>query len=168
MCRRRNRSGAKTNRSLQSVVQSNELPIFYYNLWKNKKNLYGGIISMRDIEHQIQVACVNYFRLRWRNALIFAIPNGGQRNIKVAQKLKAEGVLAGVPDLCVPIPKNGYNGLYIEMKAGKKGVVSDKQKDVMARLTENGYLCKVCRCFDDFQKVVDDYMGAKEMEQVIF
>lgn len=122
----------------------------------------------RDIEHQIQVACVNYFRLRWRNALIFAIPNGGQRNIKVAQKLKAEGVLAGVPDLCVPIPKNGYNGLYIEMKAGKKGVVSDKQKDVMARLAENGYLCKVCRCFDDFQKVVDEYMGVKEREQVIF
>ena len=123
---------------------------------------------MRDIEHQIQVNCVNYFRLRWRNSLIFAIPNGGARDIRVAQKLKAEGVLAGVPDLCVPIPKNGYNGLYIEMKAGKKGVVSDKQKDIMERLTENGYLCKVCRCFDDFQKVVDDYMGAKEREQVIF
>lgn len=119
----------------------------------------------RDVEHQIQVACVNYFRLRWRNALIFAIPNGGQRNIKVAQKLKAEGVLAGVPDLQIPIPRNGYNGLFIEMKAGKKGVVSDKQKDIMARLTENGYLCKVCRCFDDFQKVVDEYMGAREREQ---
>jgi hypothetical protein len=65
----------------------------------------------------------------------------------------------------VPIPKNGYNGLYVEMKAGKKGRVSDEQKNVMARLTENGYLCKVCRCFDDFQKVVDEYMGVKEREQ---
>lgn len=119
----------------------------------------------RDIEHQIQVNCVNYFRLRWRNALIFAIPNGGARDIRVAQKLKAEGVLAGVPDLCIPISRNGYNGLYIEMKAGKKGVVSDKQKDVMARLEENGYLCKVCRSLDDFMKVVDDYMGAKVREQ---
>lgn len=122
---------------------------------------------MRDVEHQIQVACVNYFRLRWRNAIIFAIPNGGQRNIKVACKLKAEGVLAGVPDLQIPIPRNGYNGLFIEMKAGKKGRVSDEQKDVMQRLTDNGYLCKVCRCFDDFQKVVDEYMGAKEREQTL-
>lgn len=120
---------------------------------------------MRDIEHQIQVACVNYFRLKFRDALIFAIPNGGARDIRVAQKLKAEGVLAGVPDLCVPIPKNGYNGLYIEMKAGKKGVVSDKQKDVMARLERSGYRCEVCRSLDDFIKVVDDYMGAKVREQ---
>lgn len=120
---------------------------------------------MKDVEHQIQVACINYFRLKFRDALIFAIPNGGARDIRVAQKLKAEGVLAGVPDLCIPIPRKGYNALYIEMKAGKKGVVSDKQKEIMERLTNNGCLCKVCRSFDDFQKVVDDYMGAKVREQ---
>jgi len=33
---------------------------------------------------------------------IFAIPNGGHRNVVVAGKLKAEGVRAGVPDLCFP------------------------------------------------------------------
>ena len=50
----------------------------------------------------------------------------------VASKLKAEGVLSGVPDLHIPIAKKGYNGLYIELnKNGKAGKVSDNQKTIM-------------------------------------
>jgi hypothetical protein len=35
--------------------------------------------------------------------LLYAVPNGRDRNIYVARKLKAEGVLAGVADLCLPV-----------------------------------------------------------------
>lgn len=31
--------------------------------------------------------------------LLYAVPNGGDRNLHVARKLKAEGVMAGVADL---------------------------------------------------------------------
>ena len=68
---------------------------------------------MKQPEHILQVNCVNYFRLRYPKGLIYAIPNGGQRNVIVASKMKAEGVLSGVPDLHIPIAKKGYNGLYI-------------------------------------------------------
>ena len=47
---------------------------------------------MKTTEHEIQVNCVNYFRLRYPKGLIYAIPNGGHRNVIVASKLKAEGV----------------------------------------------------------------------------
>ena len=113
---------------------------------------------MKTTEHDIQVNCVNYFRLRYPKGLIFAIPNGGQRNVIVASKLKAEGVLSGVPDLCIPIAKKGFNGLYIELKNGKSGKVSDNQKTIMSKLQSEGYQCEVCRSFDEFRSVVDGYM----------
>lgn len=48
--------------------------------------------------------------------LLFAIPNGGKRNIIVASKLKATGVKAGVPDIFLSIPKGIYRGFYLELK----------------------------------------------------
>lgn len=113
---------------------------------------------MKTTEHEIQVACVNYFRLRYPKGLIYAIPNGGQRNVIVASKLKAEGVLSGVPDLHIPIAKKGFHGLYIELKNGKAGKVSDNQKKIMEKLQSEGYRCEVCRSFDEFRNVVNDYM----------
>ena len=64
-----------------------------------------------------QEAVVKYCELK--RIPIFAIPNGGKRNAKEAYFMKRTGVKAGVPDLCVPVAKKGYHGLYIEMKYGK-------------------------------------------------
>lgn len=49
-------------------------------------------------------------------ALLHHIPNGGARSKATAGRLKAEGVKAGIPDICLPVPKNGYGALYIELK----------------------------------------------------
>ncbi|OJV40855.1 MAG: hypothetical protein BGO29_14910 [Bacteroidales bacterium 36-12] len=108
-------------------------------------------------EHDIQVACVNWFRYRYPKFLIWAIPNGGQRNKIVAKKLKDEGVLAGVPDLHIPVAMKGYHGLYIEMKAGRNKP-SDEQLTIMGKLQNEGYKCVVCWSLDEFMKVVEDYM----------
>jgi hypothetical protein len=47
--------------------------------------------------------------------LLYAVPNGGDRNLRVPRKLKAEGVMAGVADLCLPAARRGYHGLYLEI-----------------------------------------------------
>lgn len=114
---------------------------------------------MREIEHNIQCACVRWFRYQYPEHIIYAIPNGGARNVIVASKMKAEGVLAGVPDLCVPIARQCYNALYIEMKNGKKGVLSDNQKKVIEKLEESGNKVVVCRSFDDFMKEITNYIN---------
>ena len=53
-------------------------------------------------EHAEQVGFVQWFRAHFPRVLIFAIPNGEKRAISVARRLRAEGVVAGVPDLYVP------------------------------------------------------------------
>jgi hypothetical protein len=85
-------------------------------------------------EDQEQAAFVAWFRATWPEVRIFAIPNGGRRSMKVANTLKATGVLPGVPDLFVP----GWN-LWIEMKRAKGGKLSPEQKDMESYLINECY-----------------------------
>ena len=108
----------------------------------------------------IQVAAVRWFRSQYPARLIYAVPNGGHRNAVVAAKLKAEGVLPGVPDLFVAASSGGHHGLYVEMKA-EKNKPTQAQRDVMEALTVQGYACAVCYSLDEFIAVVVEYFGEK-------
>lgn len=71
-----------------------------------------------------QAAVVAYCDLK--RVPCFHIPNGGSRNKAEAANLKRQGVKAGAPDLCVPVPSGSKHGLFIEMKAGE-GKPTDKR-----------------------------------------
>ena len=109
-------------------------------------------------EHRLQVECLRWLRLAYPSVLCYAIPNGGQRNAIVAAKLKEEGATAGIPDMHIPIPKGGYASLYIEMKNGKAGRLSEHQKEIIQRLQDYGNKVVVCRTFDEFRKEIDEYL----------
>lgn len=109
-------------------------------------------------EHQLQVQCVTWFKLVYKNKLIFAVPNGGRTSIGTAVKLKKEGMLSGVPDLFIAEPTKHYAGLFIEMKNGKKGVLSNNQKEVIKMLSLRGYRVEVARSFDEFQDIINWYL----------
>ncbi len=89
--------------------------------------------------------------------LYCAVPNGGHRSIVTASRLKAEGVKRGVPDIFIEEPftihtrscRRLYYGLRIELKDGKKGVVSADQKRWIEALRERGYRAEVCRSGDE-------------------
>lgn len=83
--------------------------------------------------------------------LLFAIPNGGQRDVRVAAKLKAEGVKPGVHDLMLPVPRHGLHGLWIEMKK-PKGKPSKEQVEWMEAMQGQGYGACVC---DHWLKAAD-------------
>lgn len=95
-------------------------------------------------EHIEQVQLVSWFRKTFPEVLIFAIPNGGSRNIATAVKLKAEGVCKGIPDLFIPAFK-----LWVEMKRKKGGRLSRDQGGVISYLFSCGYHVVVGFGFDD-------------------
>jgi hypothetical protein len=106
-------------------------------------------------EHQIQASFTQWLRLQ--GILGFAIPNGGFRHITVARKVRAEGVLAGVPDYFLPrLGRNGELGLFLEFKTNK-GAVSEVQKLVFGELKSRGYTVVVVRSLEEAIKAVHNY-----------
>ena len=84
-------------------------------------------------EHSHQAGFLQWFRAKYPGILIFAIPNGGKRDIVTAKKLQMEGVTPGVPDLFVPAWS-----LWIEMKK-PGGRLSEAQKDMIEHLEGIGH-----------------------------
>ncbi len=113
---------------------------------------------MKHLESKLQAECVRWFRYQYPHQLIFAIPNGGQRHVLVAARMKAEGVLAGVPDLFIPIPSGTYAGMFIEMKYGN-GKPTESQVNIMQKLRDNNYKVIVCNSFEMFEYEVGHYFG---------
>lgn len=102
---------------------------------------------------------------------MFAIPNGGLRDKITAGNLKREGVKRGVPDIFLPVPRGGYNGLFVEMKrrtTGKgasrrqKGSTSDEQDDWIARLRARGYGAAAVVGFEAARQLIRDYLAQGE------
>lgn len=91
-------------------------------------------------------------------ALMFAIPNGGHRHKAVAKKLKAEGVMPGVPDIFLACPKGAYHGLFIELKAAK-GYATENQKLWLEKLYKAGYGAVICKGRDEAIAVIEKYLS---------
>lgn len=126
-------------------------------------------IAQGGSEHAHQSALMQWVTMTWKHPLrhlLFAVPNGGDRQAHVGASMRAEGVKKGVPDLCWPVVKQcGTNnahssvaqdgiewpvwaGLWIEMKVlgkvtAKNGGCSDEQMKWHADLIEQGYFVAV-------------------------
>lgn len=68
-------------------------------------------------------------------SMLYAVPNGGRRDKAEAAHLKRQGVRAGVPDLCLAVPKGKYHGLYIELKVGNNKTSEHQDKLVAESFT---------------------------------
>lgn len=116
-------------------------------------------------EHEQQKALVRWAAMRValypELELLFSVPNGGKRDARTGAMLKAEGLKRGVPDLCLPVARQGWHGLFIELKwdAGKP---KPEQVWWSDRLTEQGYLAVVCYGWAEAVNVLCDYLGAED------
>lgn len=116
---------------------------------------------MKTTEHQHAKKFIQWARANERKYpgldLLFAVPNGGKRNVVVALKLKAEGVKAGVPDYFLPVARGRYHGLFIELKA-IGGKVSEPQRRWLKRLAAEDYAAGICFGADDAIAIIETYL----------
>lgn len=112
---------------------------------------------MNRTEHTMQVKVVQYMRNFYPEVLICSIPNGAHTTPKNRLHLFSEGLLAGMPDLFVAEARNGFNGLFIEMKT-ESGVESQEQKKLRERLNKAGYLVFVARSDRTAINLIEDYL----------
>ena len=131
---------------------------------------------MRNLEHKESVALI-----KWRNlqlgkypelASLIHIPNGGLRNIRVAQKLKAEGTRAGVSDYLLPVAQETlmyrhivvkYHGLWIELKAGKNKPTDD-QYEWLYMMRDQGYAADWCVGWFEASERIMAYLSCQAYE----
>lgn len=115
-------------------------------------------------EHHIQTEFFKWCKLMSTQKgyeplkLIFAIPNGGHRNIITAKRLKDEGVRAGVPDIFLPYPCHGFHGLFLETKS-EKGKLTFEQGVFLCAVHKLGYATAVCFSTDELREKTSSYLA---------
>lgn len=114
-------------------------------------------------EHQEQAAFIErcqywinqgeHLDLKW----LYAIPNE-RMDPKERIRMAAEGAKAGAPDLCLPVARGGYFGLYMETKVnGSKPRL--EQIEWLHALAEQGYYVQLCQGYDELVATVQLYLS---------
>lgn len=120
--------------------------------------MYGNLKRGEDTEQMGVIDWANWNTGRFPELkMLFHVPNGGKRNAAEAARFKAMGVKAGVPDLCLPCPRGGYAGLYIEMKYGKNKT-TENQNEWISNLQNEGYKVAVCYGGEDATHLLEAYL----------
>jgi len=118
---------------------------------------------MNHAEDREQIALMSWVRLMAPRypalGCIFHVPNGGHRDARSAAKFKAMGVLAGVWDLCVPLP----TPLWIEMKAGK-GRLTPSQTWFRQALEGGDYKFVVAWSWIEAAQAIGEHIGMDEQD----
>lgn len=117
-------------------------------------------------EHDIQASIVRWAALHerseWRLALLYAIPNGGKRNVVTARLLKDEGVKAGVPDLCLACAGTYGHALYLEVKT-KKSYPKAAQRKWIKRLQQAGNGVVIVRSLDEAVNAIATHLNREDL-----
>lgn len=130
-------------------------------------------------EHAEQALVVAWARVneaRWPElALLFAVPNAAKRGKAVAAMMKREGLVAGVPDMVLPVARAAFHGLFIEMKQQRlvrrgdgfkmeRTYPTQVQREWHARLRAQGYAMAVCWSAEEAEDVLERYLRGTYQE----
>lgn len=116
----------------------------------------------KNLEDALQTSCINWFKMQhrklWEAKRLFSIPNAAKRSAAIAATMKRTGMVAGVSDLFLSIPRGQYSGLFIELKVGTNSLSEEQEKFIKAH--ENDYCCQVCWTLEEFITAVNNYLQA--------
>lgn len=114
-----------------------------------------------EITEQINLMnwAANYEKYIPELKLLHHIPNEGKRTNGAV--LKAAGMKAGIPDISLPVARQGFHGLYIEMKFGD-GKTTKAQKDFMELLQQQGYKTVVAYGAEQAREILRNYLARGE------
>ena len=121
--------------------------------------------ALAEAQHQAMVLKWTQqatIRAKWPElSLLFHVPNERHCTPQQGKNLQRMGVKRGVPDLCLPVPRGQYNGLFIEMKT-ESGRTTDDQEWWGERLLAQGYMWEVCHGWESAVRVLEWYMTLKD------
>ena len=109
-----------------------------------------------------------FLKLQYPDIIFTSDLSGVRLPVGLAVKVSRLKSDRGIPDLLIFEPRNGYHGLFIEMKrTGEKLLKKDgsfksdhlkEQCDLHIRLRSKGYYCEFAAGFDEAKKIIENYM----------
>ena len=117
---------------------------------------------MKHIESAHQAQVVEWSKWAYKTGkypmlnMLHCSLNGVKLSGTQAKIAKGQGMLSGVPDLFLPVPKNGYHGLFIEMKS-EKGRVTENQHWFLTNAESVGYKTAVCYSAKEAISAIEAY-----------
>ena len=114
--------------------------------------------TVRHDEDALQVAVMTWWAHQYPEfaGLLFAVPNGGQRNAREGARLKLGGVVSGVSDLILLVPRPHILLLELKVKGGK---LSDAQKSWLAKAAGQGHTTAVAYDFHAAKAAIVNHIG---------
>ena len=120
---------------------------------------FDGIAPCEGAEQEALFEWAALQSVRWPElGLMHHIPNGGKRGKAEAARLKRQGVRAGVPDICLPVARGGWHGLYVELKRPDGGRASAEQLWWLDALASCGYKTAICAGWEAAAQVITEYL----------
>lgn len=113
-------------------------------------------------ESHIQQSCINWFKAQyprlWQDGVLFHIANEGIRLGGSGKRAKREGIIRGVADLCLAMPRKGFGALYIELK--KPGSYQrPEQRTWQENMEKHGNKYVVVKSVESFMRVIQEYLN---------
>lgn len=115
-------------------------------------------------ESKIQASCVAWMHNTYPEyrGLYFAVQNENSRadsNASTGAIRRAVGVVSGVSDTILLIPRGKWNALCVEFKT-EVGRQSDTQRLWQSKVEAQGFRYEVVRSLDEFKKLIVEYLNS--------
>lgn len=118
----------------------------------------------KHLEEDEQASVIEWARWAYKHhsdkypllRLLHCSLNGVKLTKNQAVRAKRQGMLSGVLDLFLPVRRNGYSGLYVEMKYGNN-TTTPNQRTYKADVESQGFLTAVCYSAKEAIAVIEDY-----------
>lgn len=125
---------------------------------------------MKYLEYKLQKQISQYLRLQYPD-VFFLSDTIANLKLTIPQKARNKAIQCQsfkCPDLLILEPRNGYSGLFIELKTEtpfkKNGEIKKNdhligQYESILKLNEKGYKALFCWDFDECIRVIDEYLN---------
>lgn len=115
-------------------------------------------------ESKIQASCVTWMHNTYPEyrGLYFCVPNENSRgdsNSATGAIRRSMGVVKGVSDTLMLIPRGRWHGLCIEYKR-EDGYQSQVQKDWQSKVEAQGFRYEVVRSLEEFKRLIVEYLNS--------
>lgn len=127
------------------------------------ENPYAGKKPRQSPEMVLQAKCI---KRAWNDfpetrKLLFHVENeAGKSDPIMGARRRAEGIVKGVSDLILLIPRGKWHGLCIEMKY-EDGYWRKEQREWAELVRTQGYRYEVIRSEEDFVALLTEYLTEK-------